>query len=592
MADIGAVSGVFRREGFVPRLQPGVQLGEYILGEALWPIRIAEAYRANGPKGPATVYVINPAIAANTAIRDHVIAGTRAAAALPDHKHLVKTLAAGLTGDVLWIATEEVDGTLVRDLLAKKKSVGTSGFGARGTGNLIAGVAAALGDVHHGALASESVIVNRAGRVRVIDLALAQGTAAAIAGGLVPATGCIAPEVAAGAAPSGPADVYGVGALLYEALVGQPLERGGPRPSEVVPNLSGQIDEIVARSCHRDPEKRFGRADVLGEVVAEALGKGGAVQTSAVPKLAAESALDTQVQGVQTSLAAELASQPPSATGNTAVDRALSAALADSTEKWLVAKGKLDYGPFSLAEILRQIDKGDIVHGNIIMDKDTGSRAAVDKHPLLGPMVDAAKQRRDDQRRAQAEVVVQGREKTKGATLYAVIGIGIVAVGVAVFFIIKSVSHEEASKVSGVAGIGGATLAVKVSLPKAPPPRKHTGGGGHSTNSAGGFHNSGENQTLDMSDDDDDSASSLDMGTVYKVYSGVGGQLGSCIQGSGTSSASISMIIDGPSGRVNFVKVNGKASGGLQGCIGRVLSGLHFPTLKSGRTRAEFDINL
>src|SRR6185312_11372311 len=125
---------------------------------------------ANGPKGPAAVFVIHAPLAANAAVRDAIIAGTRVAAALPEHKHLVRTLAAGLTGDILWIATEEVEGSLVRDMLIKKKQAGANGLGARGTGNLITGVTAALVDVTHGALSSESVVVNRAGRIRVTDL--------------------------------------------------------------------------------------------------------------------------------------------------------------------------------------------------------------------------------------------------------------------------------------------------------------------------------------------------------------------------------------------------------------------------------------
>src|SRR5438874_6858153 len=99
---------------FSPRLQAGVQLGEYVLGQPLWPLRIADAYRANGPAGPSTVYVIHAPIAANPTVRDQIVAGTRAAAALPEHKHFVRTLAAGLTGEFLWIATEDVDGNLVR----------------------------------------------------------------------------------------------------------------------------------------------------------------------------------------------------------------------------------------------------------------------------------------------------------------------------------------------------------------------------------------------------------------------------------------------------------------------------------------------
>src|SRR5436309_15089072 len=102
---------------FAPRLQAGAQLGDYVLGQPLWPLRIADAYRANGPAGPSTVYVIHAPIAANPTVRDQIVAGTRAAAALPEHKHFVRTLAAGLTGEFLWIATEDVDGNLVRDML-------------------------------------------------------------------------------------------------------------------------------------------------------------------------------------------------------------------------------------------------------------------------------------------------------------------------------------------------------------------------------------------------------------------------------------------------------------------------------------------
>ena len=573
---------------FAPRLQAGVQLGDYVLGQPLWPVRIADVYRANGPKGPAAVFVIHAPIAANTTVRDAIIAGTRAAAALPEHRHLVHTLAAGLTGDILWIATEEIDGSLVRDMLVKKKQAGTSGFGARGTGNLITGVTPALADITHGALATESVTINRTGRVRVIDLALGPGTLAAIQAGLIPSGPTIAPELVQGGAPSGTGDVYAVGALMYECLVGSPLERGGPRPSEVVPGTNAQIDELVARACHRDPDKRFGRVDVLGEVVGEALGQGGAMQTTMVPTLARAHGLDKQAQ----SLATELATAPatPAASGNMVVDRALAAALADTTEKWLVSKGRMDYGPFSLADVVKQIEKGDIVSGNMIMDKDTGARTDVGTHPLLGPMVDAAKQRIDDQRRAQAEVAVQSSEKKRGVMLYAVIGLGVVAAAVAVYFIIKSTRHDEdRGKVAGVAALENAQLHVTVSMPKAPPKKAstghHTGGGGASQK------NASEDLSLDLSDDSDETET-LGMDKVYAVYSSHGGQLGGCLQSTGTSQANIGIIIDGPSGRVKFTKVNGQTSGATWSCINRVMRSMQFPTIHGPRTRAEFDIGL
>ena len=598
---------------FAPRLSAGVQLGEYVLGQPLWPLRIADAYRANGPKGASTVYVIHAAIAADPAVRDQIIAGTRVAAALPEHKHLVHTLAAGLTGDILWIATEEVDGSLVRDMQVKKRQAGTAGFGARGTGNLITGVSQALSAVHHGALAAESVVVSRNGRVRIADLALGPGTIAAMRAGLVPWQSSVAPEVQAGAALDASADVYAVGALLYEALVGSPLERGGPRPSDVVPGTNTQIDELVARACHKDREKRFGRVEVLGEVVSEALGKGGAMQTVAVPTLERALTLEQHVQKTASladglsplasgsinvgaiAAAAGSGDMPASTSGNVVVDRALAAALSDTNEKWLISKGRLDYGPFSLADVVKQIDKGEIVAGNIIMDKDTGARSDVGTHPLLGPMVDAARQRHDHERRAQAEVKVQSVEKRRGAMLYAFIALGVIGAGIAVYFIINAVRGDDASKkVAGVSKLEGAQLNVTVSMPKTPPATKHRTGGGHrpggNTGGPGG-QNASENLGLDMSDDSDETET-LGMDKVYAVYSTRGAQLGGCLQSTGSSSANIAIMIDGPSGRVNFVKVNGQASGALYNCISRTMRAMQFPTIHGPRTRAEFDINL
>ena len=62
------------------------------------------------------------------------------------------------------------------------------------------------------------------------------------------------------------------------------------------------------------------------------------------------------------------------------------------------------------------------------------------------------------------------------------------------------------------------------------------------------------------------------------------------MQSTGGVSANIAIIIDGPSGRVNFVKVNGQASGALYNCISRVMRAMAFPTIHGPRTRAEFDI--
>ncbi len=584
MTAIGTSSG-----SQAAKLQAGVQLGDYILGQPLFPLRIADAYRANGPSGACTLYVLHAACAGNPTVRDAVIAGTRAAAQLPEQKHLVRTLAAGLTGDVLWIATEEVDGQSAREMLIKKRQAGTSGFGVRGTANLITGVSAALSEVTHGALSAESVVVSRSGRVRVIDLALGAGTLAAMKAGIIPMTNNVAPEIQQSGQPSLAGDVYAVGALLYEVLVGIPLERGGARPSETVQGASTKVDEVLAKSCHPNPDKRYGHVDVQAEAITEALGGAGGPTAArpavAPPANAPETSLAMSIAGV----AEAAASGASVASGNAVIDRALQAALADTAEKFLISKGRLDYGPFSLADVVAQIEKGEIVAGNIIMDKDTGARGDVAEHELLGPVVDAARQRMDDQRRAQAEVKVQSAEKKRGAMLYGVIGLGVVGAAIAVYFIINAVrSDDKAKAVAGIAKVEGAELKVTISLPKVPPAKKRTGGG-RSGGGGGGRYD--ENMTLDLSDDSDETET-LSMDKVYAVYSSYGGPLASCLGSNGTRSANIGIIIDGPSGKVKGVRVNGSSSGGLHQCIWRVMQRMQFPKINGPRTRAEFDIGV
>jgi len=133
---------------------------------------------------------------------------------------------------------------------------------------------------------------------------------------------------------------------------------------------------------------------------------------------------------------------------------------------------------------------------------------------------------------------------------------------------------------------------VKMPMPKPPPKRAPGGGGGGRRGGGGGGGGGNETLALDLSGDEDDSSATLDMQTVFNVYSKYGGKLGGCMQSTGERSASISMIIDGPSGRVSWVKINGEQSGGLYNCLNRVLRSMQFPKIDGPRTRAEFDISL
>ncbi|MEZ4402153.1 MAG: hypothetical protein R3B06_19150 [Kofleriaceae bacterium] len=546
---------------------PARTLGGFAIGEPLRQTLCAAVFRAERAGVAATIHVVHPALAAHPDVVRAIVDQAPRAAAVVGVPNLGATLGGGVEDGALYVLTEAEDGPPLTEVLARKHASDGAGLPPRGAGHIVSLVAAALGQAGlvHGALTADSIIVGRTSGVVLADLALGPAMAAAIAAGLVEVPAGVAPEAVRGAAPAVAADVYGLGALLYHALVGRPLARGGPRPSEVAAGVPPEADELIARACAERPERRFASGTALRELVVDVL-------------VAAE-----DEAGASGTAAARQVTLPP----------ALIAAMEDPYERWLVNKGRIDFGPFAMKQIVEQILGGQILHGHVLFDNEAGGRAAVDEHPLLGPLVEAARQARDDARRANAEVKQQASERKRGVALYGVIGLGVTAAALTAWFVVDKLTTATRKEVAGVATVAEASLDVKVSAPKAPPKKAASarrGGGGGGGDRGGG--DGDENLTLDMSDDGDGGSETLDMDTVYGVYARYGAQLGRCLFKTGASSAQISIIINGPTGKVTWVKVNGTQSGPLHGCLSGVLRSMKFPTIDGPRTRAEFEIGV
>lgn len=96
----------------------------------------------------------------------------------------------------------------------------------------------------------------------------------------------VAPEQIIGAAREADrrADVFALGAILYECLTGQKAFDGPnaaaimhqvvsgppPRPSDRLPGLPPAVDRIIARACARAPAERFDNARELADALAQA----------------------------------------------------------------------------------------------------------------------------------------------------------------------------------------------------------------------------------------------------------------------------------------------------------------------------------
>ena len=348
------------------------------------------------------------------AAREHVEALNQAVAKASqvEHKHVARVLGVGMEGPRAFVVYEEIEGHPLSELLARKRAEG-AGFSAKQVSNIAASLTSAAEACSkiggHGAITLESIVVNKQGAVTLSGLGL--GILAPLVGAALGAR--LSPEVRSGGAPTSQSDVYGVGAVVYELLVGVPPEKGCKRPSDAIAELTSLVDQFVGATTNPDASKRptIGQ---LGPAVQKALSTPSMAQPQQNPQAVSKPARPSLAQSISTPRM-DATPLPPGTHSP-----ALIQALAETHDRWLVTKGKLDYGPFPLATIVEQIQSNQILPGNVLVDNETGNRSKVEDNPLLSDLVDAAKQKRDDERRANAEVAHAKQERSRGAMVYVV----------------------------------------------------------------------------------------------------------------------------------------------------------------------------
>lgn len=572
------------------RLSPNHQLGggRYRVTQFVRAGTFGEIYRATDTQTetPLSLYLLDASLGANPTAAERVRAALERVSAL-QHKNLLQLQPLAAEGKLLYVVAEWVDGHALTELIARKRQA-ASVFTPKGAYNVIAHVCNALEAAHatlgHGALYPGNVLVNRAGRVKVSELGFGAAVPSVVA--RTPAAAYAAPEVINGGAPTPASDVYATGAILYELVTGVVPAAGSPPPSKVTLGLPAALDHALARACARDPGQRFGSMAELKQAVHDAIaGASATVQprAAAAPAVAKRPSL---AQQLSTDQQAQLASARPSGSQSAA------AALTDTNEKYLVHKNRMDFGPFSLAQIVHQIETDQIQPGSYLIDNETGDRVLVEEHPLLAELVEHAKHRRDEQRRAQAEIQHAKSERRRGGMLYVVIAAGIAALGGGAYFAVGALSDDtDSGERADITLVQEGGYQAKITRPSAP---KRSKRGGKRVAGPGGGSGAGndewDNQDLGDVSEDSGGDERLDVDTdINPVIQKHGGKLARCLSG-GSRSAHIQFIVKG-SGKVSYVRVNGATSGPLHKCIDGAMRSMTFPTFNGSRTRAEFEIS-
>ncbi len=231
-------------------------------------------------------------------------------AAQIDHENVARILDIGEDRGVLYYAMELIDGHSVRKLYRDVREAHASfplGVALRIVADACAGLHAthelrgpdgALLEVVHRDVSPQNLLVTVRGTTKLIDFGVAKARARTseetAAGTLKGKIDYMAPEQARGESIDRRADVYSVGALLYELLAGIPLRdtregkqllalhelMTGVPHAPLPPSIPAVVRDVVERAIARDVNERFPSADALRIALEQAMVAIGQVATT------------------------------------------------------------------------------------------------------------------------------------------------------------------------------------------------------------------------------------------------------------------------------------------------------------------------
>jgi serine/threonine-protein kinase len=225
-------------------------------------VYVARATGEAGFERRVTLAVFEPGIARNEELVRAFVVDARRAARV-QHPNVIEVLDIGGTADACFVATEYVEGGDLAVLLAhlrtldRRVPVDIALAIARRMCDGLAAAHAATDEAGaplgllHGALAPSHVSISRTGTVKVGDFGLARATRSSLS---LPS---LAPELADRSEPADVrADVFGVGAVLYELLAGDAPGRELAPLAQRRDDVPPELEAIVLRALARDRRAR------------------------------------------------------------------------------------------------------------------------------------------------------------------------------------------------------------------------------------------------------------------------------------------------------------------------------------------------
>ncbi len=265
----------------------GQTIDRYQIATRLREERWGAIWKAYDPKFDRTVAVYT--LAPEWAQREHTGDLVQQAARVLlrfRHPAIARILDFGQSNDLIYIIQEYIPGGNLSELLSLMRQENAWPSMSEAT-QVIIEVSQALDYAHqrnliHGALTPSNILLKgeKSGTLPYQPVLVQLGFIRTEAAGDMPASPYSAPELARGSPANAKADIFSVGAILYELLTAQTPERYPfPRPSSIRPEIPAEMEEALRKALSPDPSLRYANVAQFAADLAALLPKCAEIQT-------------------------------------------------------------------------------------------------------------------------------------------------------------------------------------------------------------------------------------------------------------------------------------------------------------------------
>lgn len=200
------------------------------------------------------------------------------------HPNVVSIRDHNVTENIVYLVMEYVRGRNLEQVIQERGR-----FTPRQMLSILEQICLGLSAAHsegiiHRDMKPANVLLADTGEVKITDFGLARAASAHTQSATLVATlSHVSPELVSGAPADSRSDIYAIGIMVYQMLTGQlpyrdtnaaalmkhHLDSPMPLPSEIIPGLAEDLDELVQWCTEKDPERRPQNAGLLLDEVVQ-----------------------------------------------------------------------------------------------------------------------------------------------------------------------------------------------------------------------------------------------------------------------------------------------------------------------------------